>query len=125
VEELIAVATDEARPAGGSRLDAILAADAARERALRSRDGLIALLAALGLPLWAAAVWPAAMSRGLRALAASAWAIAAAGVAVALLRGWWWRRVRSDRIAALGPLPRLRTPPARGHACAPPLDGED
>ena len=80
------------------RLEAVLLADAARERARAVRDLLIALLAILGLPLWLLA---------------------------ALVRERWWSRVRSRRVEALGPLPRLRSERLGRAACATPPDEED
>ena len=122
--EITVLPAGDARSGGGSRLDGILAADGARERALRSRDALFALLAALGLPLWLLAAWPGRFSGQLRVLAATAWALGALAVIAAMGRAWWWRRVRSERIAAMGPLPVLRTPHASG-ACAASPEDED
>jgi hypothetical protein len=91
------------------RLDAILLADAARERARALRDVAMMLVALLGLPLWVAANWPARFPHQLRVFAGSIWALAALVVVAALVSERWWGRVRSRRIEALGPLPVLRS----------------
>jgi hypothetical protein len=107
------------------RLNAILLADAARERARAVRDALTMLVAALGLPLWLVAGWPAHFSPHLRVLAATTWAVAAIAVVIALGRERWWGRVRSRRVEALGPLPTLRSERRGAAACAPTADEED
>src|SRR3982751_946259 len=91
-----------------ARLDAVLIADAARERVRALRDLLIALVALLGLPLWLMDAWPGRFSPQLRVLAATCWAVAALAVVGTLVRERWWGRVRSRRVEALGPLPSLR-----------------
>jgi hypothetical protein len=105
------------------RLDAVLLADAARERARAVRDLLIALLAVLGLPLWLLAALPGRFSAPLRTLAATGWAVAALAVLAAAMRAHWLTRVRSRRVNALGPLPALRS--ERAGACAPAADEQD
>jgi len=108
------------------RLDAILLADAARERARGVRDLLIALVALLGLPLWLLAAWPGRFSPQLRLLAATSWAVAALAVVAAIARAHWLTRVRSRRVEALGPLPRLRSQSGDGRgACAAASKEED
>jgi hypothetical protein len=107
------------------RLDAVLLADAARERARAVRDLLIALLALLGLPLFLLAAWPGHFSTGLRAVAAAGWAVAALAVVAALAREHWWTRVRSRRVEALGPLPALRSQRRGDGACAAASEEED
>jgi peptidoglycan/LPS O-acetylase OafA/YrhL len=91
------------------RLDAVLLADAARERARAVRDLLIAVLALLGLPLWLLAAVPGQFSGSVRVLVATTWAVAALAVLAAVAREHWWTRVRSRRVEALGPLPTLRS----------------
>jgi hypothetical protein len=44
---------------------------------------------------------------------------------VLLIREGWWRRQRARHIAALGPLPVLRSRPAPGQACESAPDDED
>ena len=107
------------------RLDAVLMADAARERARAVRDLLIALLAVLGLPLWLVAAWPSQFSTSLRTLAAAGWAVAALAVVAAVVRAHWWTRVRSRRVEDLGPLPVLGSERADSGACAPAADEQD
>lgn len=107
------------------RLSAVLLADAARERARNVRDALTMLVAVLGLPLWLVAGWPAHFSPHLRVLAATTWAVAAIAVVIALGRERWWSRVRSRRVEALGPLPKLRSERNGGAACAPAAEEED
>ncbi len=107
------------------RLDAVLLADAARERARAVRDLLIALLALLGLPLFLLVAWPGHFSTGVRALAAAGWAVAALAVVAALAREHWWTRVRSRRVEALGPLPALRSQRRGDGACAAAAEEED
>ena len=109
------------------RLDAVFIADAARERTRAVRDLLIALLALLGLPLWLllVAAWPGHWASAVRLLAATTWAVVALGLLVALVRERWWSAVRSRRVEALGPLPRLRCERAGATACATPADEED
>src|SRR5262247_4040097 len=68
------------------RLDAVLLADAARERARHVRDALTMLVAVLGLPLWLVAGWPDRFSPSLRILAATGWAVAALAVLFAIAR---------------------------------------
>lgn len=99
------------------RLDAVLLADAARERARTVRDLLIAVVALLGLPLFVLAAWPAQFSAQVRVLAATGWAMAALSVLAAVAREHWWTRVRSRRLEALGPLPTLRSERLGGGAC--------
>ena len=111
--------------AAAARLDAVLLADAARERARAVRDLLIALLAVLGLPLWLLAAWPGRFSAPLRTLAATGWAVAALAVLAAVVRAHWWTRVRSRRVDALGPLPALRSERSGAGACAPAADEQD
>ena len=113
-------------PAAGARgLDAVLTADAARERVRALRDRLIALVALLGLPLWLMEAWPGRFSSQLRVLAATCWAVAALAVLGTLVRERWWSRVRSRRVEALGPLPTLRSERAGGGACATASEEED
>jgi hypothetical protein len=107
------------------RLDAILLADAARERARAVRGAAVMLLALLGLPLWLIANWPARFPPQLRPLAAAGWALAALVALAALGREYWWGRVRSRRIEALGPLPELRSARRGGGACAATSEEED
>ena len=107
------------------RLDAILLADAARERARAVRDLLIIVVALLGLPLFLLAAWPGHFSTGLRAFAAAGWAVAALAVVAATVREHWWTRVRSRRLEALGPLPTLRSPRRGDAACAAASEEED
>jgi hypothetical protein len=109
------------------KLDAVFIADAARERTRAVRDLLIALLAVLGLPLWLllVAAWPGHWVSAVRSLAATSWAVVALGLLVALVRERWWSRVRSRRVEALGPLPRLRSERLGRAACATPADEED
>ena len=107
------------------RLDAVLLADAARERARAVRDLLIAVLALLGLPLFVFAAWPGRFSPHLRLLAATGWAVAALAVLAAVAREHWWVRVRSRRVEALGPLPALRSERRSDGACAPASEAED
>jgi hypothetical protein len=107
------------------RLDAVLLADAARERVRALRDLLIALVALLGLPLWLIDAWPGRFSSPLRVLATTCWAVAALAVLGTLVRERWWSRVRSRRIEALGPLPALRADRAGGGACAAASEEED
>jgi hypothetical protein len=109
----------------GSRLDAILIADAARERVRALRAGLVALVAVLGLPLWIVVAWPGRFSSDVRVTAATAWILGALGVLAALGREWWWARIRSRRVADLGPLPVLRSPRRASEACAAPSEEED
>jgi len=107
------------------RLDGVFLADAAREPARAVRDASMMLLAALGLPLWLLVSWPARFSFQLRLLATTSWAVAALVAVVAVARERWWGRVRTRRIEALGPLPRLRGEGARGGACRTPAEEED
>jgi hypothetical protein len=107
------------------RLDAVLMADAARERARAVRDLLIALLAVLGLPLWLVAAWPRQFSTSLRTLAAAGWAVAALAVVAAVVRARWWTRLRSRRVDDLGALPVLRSERTDSGACAPATDEQD
>jgi hypothetical protein len=106
-------------------LDAVLIADAARERVRAVRDLLIALVALLGLPLWVIAGWPGRFSSQLRVLSATCWAVAALAVIAALIRERWWSRVRSRRVEALGPLPMLRSERRGDGACATASEEED
>jgi peptidoglycan/LPS O-acetylase OafA/YrhL len=107
------------------RLDAILLADAARERARNVRGASMMLLAALGFPLWLIANWPARFPHELRVLAATIWALGALVVVAAAVREQWWSRVRSRRIEGLGPLPRLRSERPGARACAATPEEED
>jgi len=107
------------------QLDAVLLADAARERVRAVRDLLILVLAVLGLPLFVLAAWPGHFSPNLRALAAAGWAVAALAVLAAFAREHWWTRVRSRRVAALGPLPSLRSESHGDGACATAAEEED
>jgi hypothetical protein len=107
------------------RLRAVFAAEGAIARVRGLRGGLVGLLALLGAPAWVALIWPAALSRDGRALVAAVWAVALAGVVLLLIRESWWRRQRARHIAALGPLPVLRSRPAQGQACESPSADED
>jgi hypothetical protein len=108
-----------------ARLDAVLIADAARERVRAWRDLLITLVALLGLPLWLLDAWPGRFSSQLRVLAATCWAVAALAVVGALVRERWWSRVRTRGVEAMGPLPVLRSERAGGGACATASEEED
>jgi len=108
-----------------ARLDAVLLADAARERVRGVRDLLIAVVALLGLPLWLVDAWPGRFSPQLRVLAAACWAVAALAVIAAVAREHWWTRARSRGVEALGPLPRLRSERRGDGACATPSEEED
>ena len=107
------------RDGARERLAAIFAADHARERARASRQGLLALLGVLGLPLWLSVVWPARLPAGAGTLVATAWAVAFATLLVA--SGWelFAYRRRARQIATLGPLPVLRSPDAARPRLAP------
>ena len=107
------------------QLDAVLLADAARERARAARDLLIGLLALLGLPLWLLTAWPGRFSSEARALAAAGWAVVALGVLASLARERWWTRRRSRHIQAMGPLPALRRERPGAAACASAADEQD
>ena len=107
------------------RLDAVLLADAARERARTVRDLLIAVVALLGLPLFLLAAWPGQFSAQVRVLAAAGWAVAALSVLAAVAREHWWTRIRSRRVEALGPLPALRPGHRGAAACATASEEED
>jgi peptidoglycan/LPS O-acetylase OafA/YrhL len=107
------------------RLEAVLLADAARERVRAVRDLLIAVLALLGLPLWLVAALPGRFSPQLRLLAAAGWALAALAVLAAVAREHWWSRIRSRRVEALGPLPALRSERPGAGACARAAEEED
>ena len=107
------------------RLEAVLLADAARERVRAVRDLLIAVVALLGLPLWLVAALPGRFSPQLRLLAATGWAVAALAVLAAVAREHWWSRVRSRRVEALGPLPALRSERPGAGACAQAAEEED
>ena len=124
-QTLVALASsgDDARR--GSRVEAVLMADGGRERARAVRRNLVAVLAALGLPLWLMAAWPGSFSSDLRLFSATIWVLGAAAVAWAAAREWRWSRARSRHLARLGPLPALRSPPAPGAACVGPSDEED
>ena len=107
------------------RLDAVLLADAARERARAARDLLILVVALLGLPLWLIAALPDRFPSPIRLVAATSWAVAALAVLAAVARTHWWTHVRSRRVEALGPLPALRAEHRGGGACARASDEED
>ena len=107
------------------RLDAVLLADAARERVRAVRDLLIAVVALLGLPLWLVAAMPGRFSPQLRLLAATGWAVAALAVMATVARERWWTRIRSRRVEALGPLPALRSERPHAGACASPPEEQD
>jgi hypothetical protein len=107
------------------RLDAVLLADAARERARAARDAATLLVAVLGLPLWLSASWPDIFSPRLRLLVATGWALAALVAVASLVRERWWGRIRSRRIEALGPLPALRSERRGDGACTPAAEDED
>jgi hypothetical protein len=124
-QEPITLPASGERGRSSSRLDAVLLADAARERARHMRDALTMLVAVLGLPLWLVAGWPGHFSAHLRVLAATTWAVAAIAVVIAHGRERWWSRVRSRRVEALGPLPTLRSERRGAAACAPSPDEED
>jgi len=107
------------------RLDAVLLADAARERVRAVRDLLIAVVALLGLPLWLVAAMPGRFSPQLRLLAATGWAVAALAVMATVARERWWSRIRSRRVEALGPLPALRSERPDAGACASSPEEQD
>jgi len=107
------------------RLDAVLLADAARERVRALRDLLIAVVALLGLPLWLVAALPDRFSPQHRLLAATSWAVAALAVLAAVARERWWTRTRSRGVEALGPLPALRSERLHRRACASPREEQD
>lgn len=107
-----------------SRLEAILTADSARERARARRHKLLGWLGVLGLPLWLRAVWPGRVSADVGVFAATIWALIFVAVLVALVGEGLAHRRRAREIATLGPLPALRT--AQGAAaCATPADEQD
>jgi hypothetical protein len=108
-----------------ARLDAVLLADAARERVRAVRDLLIAVLAMLGLPLWLVAALPGRFAPQLRLLAASSWAVAALALLTMVARERWWTRVRARRVEALGPLPAMRSGRPGAGACARAAEEED
>jgi di/tricarboxylate transporter len=99
------IALGAREPGDRSRLEAVLSADAARERARALRSRLVHLLAALGLPLWLVGGWPGAFSVGFRAFAVTAFGACLAAVLLAAAREWRWQRARAWHIADLGPRP--------------------
>jgi hypothetical protein len=103
------VTLPRARTGDRSRLDAALSADSARERTRALRQTLVHLLAILGVPLWLAAVWPRGIGSRLAAIVVTCWGLCLAAALAATLWEWRCQRARTQRIAALGPLPRLRT----------------
>jgi hypothetical protein len=114
----------------GSRVWAILAADGARERARARRQGLVGVLAVLGMPSWIVAMWPAIVPHEWRSFFAAAWAFAFGGVLLALIGEGIARVRRARQVATLGPLPVLRSArrAAAGSttaACAAPAEDED
>jgi hypothetical protein len=124
-DELIRLPAAKLAGEKGSRLEAILIADSAHQRAQVSRGRLVALLALLSVPLWLVAALPGRLSDPLRLLSATLWALAAVALLVAMARTWWWRRVRSERVAELGPLPVLRSRRADEDACARTREEQD
>jgi hypothetical protein len=124
-ESFVSVPVSKGGDPKGTRLRAIFTAESASVRARGLRGVLIGLLAILGIPLWVALIWPASISRDVRALTEALWAMACAGVLLAAVWEGWWRRQRSRRIANLGPLPVLRSPPLEQQACASLADEED
>ncbi len=124
-ESFVAVPVSEGRTRQGALLRSIFTAESATLRARGLRILLVGLLAILGVPLWVALIWPASISPGARLLVETVWALAFAGVGLALLWEAWWRRQRARHIAKLGPLPVLRTPVGTAQACASAADEED
>lgn len=112
------------RDGARERLAAIFAADHARERARARRQGLLALLGLLGLPLWLSAVWPARLPTGAGTLAATTWAVTFATLLLASACELIAHRRRARQIATLGPLPVLRSAKGTARAACTAL-GED
>jgi len=125
--EFVTLPAPDRNDGEGSRLWAIMAADRARERARARRSGLVGALAALGLPVWIAEVWPARIPAEWRSFVAAAWAFAFAAVVLAAIGEGIAHLRRARRIATLGPLPVLRSAnraPATP-ACAATAEDED
>jgi hypothetical protein len=110
-----------------SRVWAILAADGARERARARRNSLVSVLAALGLPVWIGAIWPARVAHEWRSIFAAAWAVAFGAVLLAMVGERIAHLRRARQIATLGPLPVLRSArrAATTPACAATVEDED
>lgn len=125
-ESFIALPAPDRPAPARSRLQAIFAADRARERARARRQRVVGLLGALGVPLWLSAVWPARLPVGLGSFVAAAWALAFGGFVLALIGEGITILRRAREIETLGPLPVLRSArrPAAS-ACAAPAEDED
>jgi hypothetical protein len=91
----LAVSADDP---GGVRLRGALTAQFAYERARALRELLVYVLAALSIPVWIAAAWPATVTADFRRLAVTVWVLCLASVLVALGSEWRWHRRRASFI---------------------------
>ena len=84
-------------------LAAIFKAIGALERASELRRLLVHLLAIMALPVWVAALWPAAISPGLRQAALAGWGLGLVMVLLSLLHEAWCRQQKARGMATLPP----------------------
>jgi membrane associated rhomboid family serine protease len=89
----------------GLKLQRMLQAQAAMERARRTRTRMIHLLAGISAPL-AVVSGAAGALPGLRAVALAAWATAAGGLVIAAAAAWSYGRKRASLMEDLESSPR-------------------
>ena len=91
-EDLAVLYTSAENDRDGSKLRGVLQAHLAFEHARGIRELAVGLVAALGLPVWVAAVQPAWLAERLRTFVLAAWVVSFAGLVTAVILESRWRR---------------------------------
>jgi len=82
-------------------LRSLLVAQLASERARRTREGFLFVLASAGIAVWVAATWPLVLNDALRTVALYAWGLLFVATLFAVFFEWFWHRRSKQALDAL------------------------
>jgi hypothetical protein len=82
-------------------LRSLLVGQLASERARRTRQGFLFVLASAGIAVWVAATWPLVLNDALRTVALYAWGLLFVATLFAVFFEWFWHRRSKQALDAL------------------------